>query len=430
MAKKKVYDILPPNVANKLENTIKSIDEGEKKKKEKINYKKPVVSVDKKRRFPLWEIFVGGFVIIILICVYFYNTLPEVNIQIWPKLETLTLQESITADKLVGEVDLQKKVIPAKYIEIQKDGSQEFPATGSASNDGKALGVIRVYNKVNPSTPLVLKTGTHFLSDSGKYFVTLEKITIPGMQKGAAGFIDVKVQAEESGTEYNIKPSKFSVPKLSGTLYYYGIFGESNSDMKGGYTGNVKKVTKSDISNAKDVLTKSLLSQARSSLGDNFSFEYIILDEAILDNIISFNSSAKEGTVADNFTESATVKVLAIGFKKQDADKFVNDGIFSQLQNNRKILEKSVDNKYSANSADIKGGKLVLSINSTSKNYQSVDLNSIIDLLPKKSADKIGAIFEEKFGSNISELKVNFWPFWVKTAPNNKNRIKVDLNFE
>ena len=397
MAKKKVYDILPPNVANKLENTIKSIDEGEKKKKEKINYKKPVVSVDKKRRFPLWEIFVGGFVIIILICVYFYNTLPEVNIQIWPKLETLTLQESITADKLVGEVDLQKKVIPAKYIEIQKDGSQEFPATGSASNDGKALGVIRVYNKVNPSTPLVLKTGTHFLSDSGKY---------------------------------NIKPSKFSVPKLSGTLYYYGIFGESNSDMKGGYTGNVKKVTKSDISNAKDVLTKSLLSQARSSLGDNFSFEYIILDEAILDNIISFNSSAKEGTVADNFTESATVKVLAIGFKKQDADKFVNDDIFSQLQNNRKILEKSVDNKYSANSADIKGGKLVLSINSTSKNYQSVDLNSIIDLLPKKSADKIGAIFEEKFGSNISELKVNFWPFWVKTAPNNKNRIKVDLNFE
>ena len=75
-------------------------------------------------------------------------------------------------DMTIVNIDFENKVIPAQYIEVQQDGQQEFQATGSASNDGKAKGTITIYNKISPSSSFTLKIGTHFLSDSGKYFVS------------------------------------------------------------------------------------------------------------------------------------------------------------------------------------------------------------------------------------------------------------------
>src|SRR3989344_3136043 len=172
---KKIYDIVPPKLARKAVNTAKTAAKDGKR----IKHHKEVTHHNKKSNFPLKEILVGGGVIVVLLSFYAYIKLPKADIQISPKMDTLTLQEKITADKSINSVSLASKVIPAQYVEIQKDGVQEFPATGSASNDGKATGTIVIYNKITPLTSFTLIKGTHFLSDSGKYFITLAKITIP-----------------------------------------------------------------------------------------------------------------------------------------------------------------------------------------------------------------------------------------------------------
>jgi len=455
MAKKKIYDITPPKVAYKVENTIKEMAVNDKPKKapkkakvvfqsakliqppqptqspQSIKQPQPLqLPEGRKRRFPLREILVGSSVILILLCIYFYNTLPKADIEIWPKTEVLSLQEKVKSDKSVTSVDFDKKVIPAQYVEVEKASWQEFQATGSASNDGKATGTMKIYNKISPSSSFTLKIGTHFLSDSGKYFITLDKVTIPGMNGNTPGSISVKVQAEESGEDHNIGSSKFSVPKLSGTSYYYSIWGESTSAMSGGYAGKVKKVTNKDIVNAKDALTKQLLDQAEKSLRDNLAEGDIVLDGAVAKTIIEASADVKEGAIVDKFTQQAKVKVSALIFKKQDLESFAKTNISSQLSPAKKLLENSLDLSYASTLIDMKLGTQTLDVQMSAKTYYSIDTVSLVDVVSTKSADQIKRAIDENYGEFISELKVNFWPFWVKSAPKNTDRIKIDLLFK
>ena len=46
-----------------------------------------------------------------------------------------------------------------------------------------------------------------------------------------------------------------------------------------------------------------------------------------------------------------------------------------------------------------------------------------------KSADQVKQTVDQLYPGKISELKVNFWPFWVKSVPTDKNRVTVHLDF-
>ena len=77
---KKIYDILPPKLANKTENTAKSFATHEKshgqQKLKKPKKSSPIILDKKDKRFPLKEILIGGGVILIVLSIYLYNKLP------------------------------------------------------------------------------------------------------------------------------------------------------------------------------------------------------------------------------------------------------------------------------------------------------------------------------------------------------------------
>jgi len=434
---KKIYDIRPPKIVSKIEDDIRSFIDGDKKGRGKSEVGKKHQKDGrrgKEKKFPFGIIFAGVGVLVVAAAVYLFFKLPKADIQIWPKTDILSFKQTITADKTVDLNDLTNKVIPAQYLEEEKEDTQEFPATGSASNEGKATGTIKIYNKYDPPSPITLKVGTHFLSDSGKYFVTLQKVVVPaGKKQGGKiiqGSVDVKVQAAESGPSYNIKSAKFSVPKLSGTSYYYSIYAESSAEMAGGYTGKVKKVTDDDIQQAKNVLTKKLLDDAKNSLKGNISSDYILADGAISGETVSSSSSVKAGTVAENFTYKAKATARALIFKKSDLDKFAKDYIISQMPDSKTLLEKSYSISYNPKTVDISGGKMILDIDFSSRIYQNIDRNSLISLFRSMTASQINDSVNNSFGDQVSKVKVNLWPFWVTKAPRNQKVINVELKFE
>jgi len=420
---KKIYDIKPPKIAKKNAGKVTIA----KKHSKETNKRK-------EKKFPLRNVLAGAGILIVLAAVYLFFKLPKADIQIWPKTDVLSFQQTITVDNTASSNDLINKVIPAQYLEEEKEGSQEFPATGSASNEGKATGAIKIYNKYDPPMQITLKAGTHFLSDSGKYFITLQKIVVPAGKKQSGkvvpGSIDVKVEAAESGPGYNIKAAKFSVPKLAGTPYYYSTYAESSEAMSGGYTGKVKKVTDDDIQQAKDVLTKKLLDDAQNSLKGNISSDYILLDNAISGEMVSPSSSVKSGTVAETFTYKAKANARALIFKKSDLDKFAKDYIISQMPDSKTLLEKSFTVSYSPKSIDITGRKMILDINFSSAIYQNIDKNSLASSFMGMTEKQINDSISNSFDGQISKVKINLWPFWVTKAPRSQKAITVDLRFE
>ena len=431
---KKIYDVKPPKLVRKTESSIKEFLKDGKGRGSSRAEKKPKTRAKNEKFFPWRKVAMGGGIVVVLVAAYLFFKLPKADIEIWPKVETLSFEQTITADKSADEVDLLSNIIPAQYFQEEKTESQEFEATGNASNEGKATGTITIYNKYNPVTPVTLKVGTHFLSDSGKYFVTLQRVTIPAGKKSGSkitpGSVEVKVEAAEGGEGYNIGSATFSVPKLSGTAYYYSIYAESSEAMTGGYAGKTKKVIDDDISQAKDSLTKKLISETEASLRNNLPSDYMLLDEMIYSEVISASTETKSGAVADNFTYQVKIESKALAFKKSDLEKFAKDYILSEMSDLKTMLADTFKVDSTASKTDIDKGKTTLDLNFSSGVYQNIDKNSLIPLLINKNENQINEIVKDNLGDEISGVKVNLWPFWVTKSPKNQKAVKIELKFE
>lgn len=426
---KKMYDIVPPKLAHKVERAIKELEGGNKKKRvRKTVTQKPIKQ--KVTVFPVRKWAIGaGVALALIVCIWLSVALPKVDVTISPKMDTVTLDSTITADKSATAINFDKKIIPARYLEVTKDESGDYPATGSATNDGYATGTITVYNKINPATSFSLKAGTHFLSDSGKYFITLDKVTVPAAKGSSAGSVSVKVKAESSGVDFNIGASKFSVPKLNGTEYYFTIWGESKSAMTGGYAGKVKKVTADDLSNAKDEVVKKTTSEAEELLKSKLGDDDVLLDGVISDIVTSATASAKEGTVADSFTQNASVKSSAFVVKKSDINAVVKNIITSNLSEGENYLEKNVETSYSVKTTDAKAGIIGVDLKVLVKKYSTITTLDLVELFKKKSSDGIKNAVKDKYGEKVSAVSVRFWPFWVTKSPDSGKKIHIELDF-
>jgi hypothetical protein len=425
---KKIYDVVPPKTAKKIEKDIKEFFSEDKKKTKRRS--KP-----KREGRSIWfPVSIAGGVLILIVGVYLFFKLPRVEVQIWPKVDVLSFQQTIEANKSADLTDIEEALVPAKFFETSKTLSEEFQATGNATNEGKASGTIAVYNKSDPPTPITFKAGTHFMSDSGMLFKASERIVIPAAKKSGSkitpGSVKVKVEAVEGGDNYNISSSDFSVPGLKGTAYYYNIYASSDEPMTGGYTGKIKKVTDIDIQEAEDALTKKLTSEAVAELENQISSDYILLENAISSEITNSGTQTKSGTVTDNFVYEATIKVSALAFKKSDIDEFAKKYIISQMLEGKTFLDSSLKVNYSATAVDISDGKATLDLDFSSGVYQNIDKNSLALSLTGKNLSQIKDTVSSRFGDQLSKVEVKLWPFWVTKSPKSQKAVNVILKFE
>lgn len=417
--------------SNDLQNKgIDNLVNTQKHKTEKLN-KEPKQKTKKKLSFKVWLGIIAG-VLLLIICVYFYFSLQKADIVIYPKTDVLSFNGKITVDKSINAIDQDNSLIPAKIFESDQDLWQDFPATGTSKNEGKASGTIKVYNKLNPASPFILKSGTHFLSDSGKYFVTLKMITVPAAtfkgSKLVLGSVSVQVVAEKPGKDSNIDASKFSIPKLSGTAYYYNIYGESTVSMSGGYSGQVKQVTDNDLSDAKNSLSKKVLDLALSDLKSKVPSDYVLFDNAISNNVIEAFSPVKSGATVDSFNYQVKVKAQALAFKRQDIEKFARSKISSNLSQ-KTILDESFKINFTPDSIDLNVGKIILNSDFSARIYQPIDTNDLLSLIKEKSALEIKSVIDSRLQGQIDKEIINFWPFWTTSAPSDASKIKVELKF-
>lgn len=444
---KKIYDIKPPKVARKkIEKVVKEVSGKPRIRRVKKDIVENVVAEvapntvrevirERKDKKSIWQPIASGVcVVLVLAGVYLFFKLPKADISVWPKIETLALEQKITATKSVNTVDEDKLIIPAKYFEVTKTKSQDFPATGSGSDEGKASGTITIYNKVDPVSSFTFKAGTRFVSDSGKLFLAQSKVVIPAAKKVngkiTPGTVTINVQAAEGGADYNIAPSHFSVPGLKGTANFYSISAVSDSDMTGGYSGNVKKVTSDDIQGAKDVLREKTEADAISALKGQVTSDYILLDNAVISSISNAVTKVKAGTIADNFNYSLSVKASALAFKKSDIDLLVKKYIDSQIPEGKTLLENGTKIDYSSSVIDISGGSAKLTLNISAGYYQDIDKNSLGLLLLNQNENQIKEKINNTLGDQVSKTEVEFWPFWVKSTPGNQKSVNLHINLE
>jgi len=393
----------------------------------------------KKPSFLKKGLFIVSFFLLLGIGLVCHFIFARAAISIWPETEFLGFTEQITIDINAKQINFETKTIPGEYFEEIKKGRQEFPSSEVFEKNEKARGIIKVYNKYSPPKPLTLVKGTRFLSsDSEKYFTSTEKVNVPAgkMENGkvVSQWTEIEVVAMESGESYNIGPTMFSVHGLVGTAYYYSIWGESSSAMTGGTSVKMKRVSQGDLTAAQKTLTERMLKEVKSDLQNKIPPDFISFDDAFFQETVNISSLAPVGAEVDSFTCETEVKASVLSVKKEDLEKFAENFILSRssvsvsadgLFKERKFLKESLTMNYKVKSFDLSTGKIVLDLEFSGKVYPDIDKSILKQAFGKKTMLEIKTFLESQ--SQITRSEVKFWPFWIKEAPEETEKIEIDL---
>lgn len=411
---KKVIDIIPPKEKKKINKKKakqllpKSNFFGSKTNlysDKKLSFKKPA--------FVLYVLILSG------IFVYAYFTLPKAEIKILPRVEPLTAEVEV----VIG------KDITGKTLEFTETVNQFFPTQGRFLKETKARGVIRVYNNYS-TTPVNLIRHTRFRSACGKEFRTPVAISIPGKRHDGRnwvpGSLDVEVIAIKPGNKFNIEPTAFSVPGLSGTALFTAITGRSDKSMTGGEISEIGKVTQEDLDLAKNLLVKRATDGCLDKLRDYQGF--YISEELVDVSILESFANVGVGTKVREFNFQVKTSCRTIGFQKGAIRNFALDYLYNKINKEKLIVPESLKINYSLKNKDINQEKMTLSLVLTAETYLAIDKVAIENKLIGRSRASVRRALEG--WSGINTVDVNFWPFWVESVPENLDRVDIKLKFD
>ena len=370
------------------------------------------------------KLLLGLFLVLIFGLLFLHFKLQKVEIEIWPLTETIRLEKEkvfIQKDSLLSQGNFR---LPAVLLELESTDSQKFPAS-YITQEKRAEGIIRVYNFYS-TAPLTLRAQTRFLSDGGKLFRVPKKITIPGkkLEKGkwAPGILDVKVIAAEPGKDYNIPPSKFSLPGLAGTNLYTLVYGKSFEYMRGGFSGKGHQVLSQDIETAEDILLDKIKKANINNLKEKALQEGLVfLEETISHKVLEAVSSEEVGNIVEEFEFRAKVKTEAFAFQKKQLEEIVAKMITSQLEKDKMLWPETLELDWQIEETNLEKGEILLFVNASAKISDKIDKVTLLETLSGKSIQE--AIFLLKNQFERAEVKAT--PFWLRKIPKNPEKIEI-----
>lgn len=382
------------------------------------------------RNFPKKSLIILGIISLILLGTIIYISTGSAKIDITPHKKILDFQLKVSASDKFSVVDAELNKIPGQLFNIEKSVNQTFLTTGEKEVAQKARGKITVFNEYG-TTPQVLIATTRFQTPSGLVFRTLKGITVPGIKvensKIIPGSIVVEVIADKPGQLYNIPTSKLSIPAFNergDAGRYQKIYGQSDESMTGGIIGKAKVVTDTDFDTAKKTLSDQVTKDTEESLKTQTSGLKVINFYSI--KLKEPESTAKIDEAADSFIMTVNSSIKTVAFKEDDLKNLTKQ--FVDKTQNLTVIPENLAINYDNIIFDETNNTLSFTLNIKGTGYAKIDTDKITTDLSGKNEMEIRDYF--KGASNIESVKVVLSPFWVKRVPQEKERIKLGIEYE
>lgn len=373
------------------------------------------------------KIFAAIFAVtLVVVGVVLFLVLPTATVIIEPKTELVTQEMDLVIDKASSGVIKEELKIPGELVEVSKDITKEFPATGKKQVKERAIGTITVYNEWDSQSQTLVEN-TRFLSTDGILFRSTKSVVVPGFKRLAGqdipGSITVSIIADEAGEESNIKATRFSIPGLKGTVKYEKIYGVSTEAMSGGKVEEVSVVSESDFNKAKKAIEQGLREELVNEIKTKSNNQTIIAENAIVVDKADFTSSKKAGEEAKNFSLTLKLKGTALAFVEQNALDIVKENIKVPFSRYTLIDEPKLN--YGKVDFDAKQGRMSIKVYTETMVMSKLEGSMIIENVKGKNIDELKGYFANM--SEIENADVRFWPSWVKSVPRIDSKVNIDI---
>lgn len=241
------------------------------------------------------------------------------EVTVYPKHREPTVNATFEAKKMAQADELAYEVMT-----LEAEGERQVSATGEEMVTEQTTGTIFIYNK-QQTEPIRLVTNTRFESPEGLIFKISDPAIVPGYTTDENGQIvpgvtTAEVYADEAGEEYNIAPSRFTVPGFKGEPEFENIYAESTSNFTGGFDGMKFIIDDAELQTAQQALRTEL----RDSLLERIDAEkpagFVVFKDAVTFTYESLPSVA----YGDNLATIKEKVLLRIPmFKEEDFAAYI-----------------------------------------------------------------------------------------------------------
>ena len=343
----------------------------------------------------------GGFIFTL------FFTLRGVEIIVKPKIFNIETSFKLEID---DKIDRSKM----NFFEETKETEKEFSPKTKTQIYDYAGGEVKIINTSNQEQTLVATT--RLLSPQGLIFRINNTIHIK-----PKGETKTYAKADKTGKEYEIAPTKFTIPGLSTSLQKL-IYAETEKPMTATSLQS-GLVTLADLEEAKkklkDQLYKNVLDEIKKGLPEN---NLQIITKSI---ILSEKSDTKINEEKEKFKVYLKLKVIAMTFPREDLLEIAKNKLQEQLKEDNKLVsydKESLSCLIDKIDVNKKEGTLTIAIRGEATiNEQSkiFEKEKMTNATPEKVKEYLQSSEE------IEDVRIKFFPPFLKKMPRNPEKIKI-----
>jgi len=302
-----------------------------------------------------------------------------------------------------------------KFDERTYEKTKEFSPSGEGVTElAKAGGEVVIFNKHSSDQPLVATT--RLLAADGKLFRIDSTVNVP-----AGGEVKVMAHADEEGPEYEIGPTKFTIPGLWAGLQEK-IYAESKEPMTGG-TITKSVVSEADLERSENDLTAEIFNAAKeemSSANVDPRFSEGVFTYEITEKV----SDTKPGDETDKFNVKIIMKVTGVFYNPVQMEKIMIAKI-----------EEDVGPGYVIGEIDKENSSLEIESIDQEAGIANLAVHAVANALIKDSSDALKK--DRLTGLKVKEaeiylmglpevngVEIKTHPFWVTRLPKLEDHIE------
>ncbi|MDQ3159273.1 MAG: hypothetical protein M3P98_04035 [bacterium] len=370
---------------------------------------------------------VGVFILLLFAWWFAVTRAPKAKVVITTNASSISTSFVLIADPEATEVDIEKGIVPAKTVSVDKTEKQTAPATGEKDLGAKAKGSVTVSNCKKDNSTATISIGEKLISN-GKSYESQSAVTL-----GAANFDGggnckpsgehvktILIVADSQGEGFNLGAGEsFTVEGQSSEVSGVG------SAITGGSSKIAKVVSKQDVDNAKAKLTISD-DNVRDELKQQLEADgYFVIPETLMKENEKETASPKVDQEAENVevTYSATFKLT--GVKREDVDKIIEKNLEGEIENEKQqILDDGLE---TASYTILASTDKTIKINTSTLVKIGAFINEEQiknEIAGKKSGESENII---KGRPGVVDVRVSYSPFWVNITPKKTNRINIEI---
>ncbi|MFA5048858.1 MAG: hypothetical protein WC516_07585 [Patescibacteria group bacterium] len=346
---------------------------------------------------------------IMMACFLFLFFYSKATIIMVPNSQKMNLSFNVEVKKNPSAEELSTKDVVQGVISIsQIKESGKFDVLSTKTVSSSSLGKIKIVNKYSKNQALV-KT-TQLQATNGVIVRTTDSVVVP-----AGGSVEVGVIPKDPAQFSDIEAGQLKIIKLSPDLQnkIYGI----NSDVLTNKPHEIKLLAASDINRAKEDLTKKAIEEAKKQLG-------LKEGDPVSLKLASFKTDKKVGDSASVFNLEAVFKVNDLQLDQAQLLDLMNRKVESLNLKGLAIGDiNAKDIKYSITDTDV-DGSILIKIDYTLNTALTGDNEAL------KTENFIGKTAEEVQNylnqtGLVKSAEVHISPYWAKTLPKQKDKIKI-----